>query len=364
MASIYARGNILWLKFRNECGETERVSTNCRKNIKVEARRAQQMRAEYEIKELSIAKSSRQQISSWRWVTEFLQITYNTKPTTLERYSDAWRMIAIYLKEKNIQVPAQLLRHHCFDYMMWRQKPDSKQSKYHAGHNTALLELRILRIIMNEAVIRGYCTGNPCVKLHIKKAAQKKAPKLTNDLIDLIRKKIQEVENAELKNFLAVSFEIGRYQGCRLSETRVNPQTDVTFFTKDTKDGPVIRGEIRFVGKGQKEFITMLHPALFPLFKKLKAEGKTSTWDAPAVKSNRTWASSQWTKFLMRSGLKDICPNISHRSTRVTVATRMAENNVPLSKAKEYIKHASTTMHFVYQRLQPEDLSDCADAVL
>jgi hypothetical protein len=42
----------------------------------------------------------------------------------------------------------------------------------------------------------------------------------------------------------------------------------------------------------------------------------------------------------------------------------MARQHVPENLAKQFIGHASTTVHRGYQRLKPEDLSDCTDALV
>lgn len=353
MASIYLqrKSKFFWLKFKDAHGAIKRFSTKLSRTNPVDVRRASQLEAEYTLKERSYAALP--DAGSWIWVEPFLNTTYKAKPSTLHRYLGIWRNLRMFIQEREIETPAQFSREHCFAYMQWRAEPDKKKGKFRACHNTALLELKTLRIIMNEAVIRGLCPGNPCVKLKIKKEAVAQCPELTNEQCDLIRATIATVKDDQLREFYEISFELGRWQGCRISATRVNPQTDVVMKGQ--------QGTIRFVSKG-KDFVTMLHPRLFPLFKRLRKAGRTATWNVPAG-ARRTWPSLQWTNLLDHSGLKKNIPGICFRSLRVTVATRMARNNVPISKAKEFLKHASTTVHFVYQRLTPEDLGDCAAAL-
>ena len=176
---------------------------------------------------------------------------------------------------------------------------------------------------------------------------------LTDEDCDLIRTEIQKVDNVVVREMLATSFEIARYQGCRLNETRLDPLTAVDL-TNHT---------ISFSAKGGKEFITALHPKLVPLFERMIAEGRRETWSQPEGTA-RQWASNKWFTFLNTHGLKaKIGDAACFHSTRVTVVTRMARANVSISKAKSYVGHASTLIHTTYQRLRPEDLEGCTDAV-
>lgn len=358
MASIYLqpKSQFYWLKWTKPDGTVARFSTKLSRLKPADVRRARQMEAEYTLKERSFGSSGGSgSLAAWLWVPQFLKTAYYARPTTLHRYLGVWNNLSLFLREREIVAPAQFTREHCFDYMTWRAQPDKKHGKYEACHNTALMELKTLRIILNEAVVRGHCTGNPCVKLKIAKEKSRSAPELTNAQLDDIREAISQVADPKLREFYEITFDMARWQGCRINATRLNPLLDVTI-TGQT-------GTIRFVSKG-KDFVTMLHPRLIPLFTRLKEARRAITWSVPAqVKNKDTWASLQWTNFFTHRGFKSKIPGICHRSFRVSVVTRMARNNVPESKAKEFVKHASTTVHRVYQRLIPEDLADCAKAI-
>ena len=176
MASLYKRkdSQYFWLKFRNAAGKKELVSTRCRKDLPNEVRRARQMAAKKSLEEFEHRASS--PANSWAWVPEFFNVRYHSSPVTHERYLSAWPTLKLFLDSKKIGSPAQLLRAHCFDYVPWRQKPDKKNGKYKAGRNTALIELKILRLVMDEAVQRDLCSANPCGRLGIPKAPRKLKP--------------------------------------------------------------------------------------------------------------------------------------------------------------------------------------------
>jgi site-specific recombinase XerD len=353
MASIYKRRKspYFWLKFKDERGEIKQISTKFRIDCALDVRRARKMAAERTAQELTIARPHNG--SDWNWVRDFFKVRYQSRPATFERYNCCWDTVELFLGEKKILSPAHLQRSHCFDYMTWRQKPNKSKGKYRAGHNTALTDLKILRIVMREAVERALCPANPCVQLGIKKAQRKLKPELTDEHCELIRATIAKVKDPDAREFFHNSFEIARYQGCRLSETRVNPQTDV-----DLK-----RNTISFKAKGGKDFVTALHPKLVPLFTRLRSEGKTSTWDMPD-EASRQLPAIRWSKFIRRHGLKKLIGDgMCFHSTRVTVVTRLARADVSISKAKWYVGHASTTIHDTYQRLRPDDLRGCTEAV-
>jgi integrase len=352
MASLYPRGKIFWIKYRDGNGNTIQVSTGCRIDVQPDIRKARAIRAQREAEELMYAPTVN---AGWAWVTDYINVRYATAGVTRERYLTAWATIELYLKEFKIEHPRHLTRDHCFKYMTWRAQPDKSIGKYKAGHNTALLELKVLRIMMNEAVVRHCCTGNPCVRLDIKRAPRKKKPELTDAHYALIESKIPDYQCAPAaKIMLKRSLAIARHQGCRVNETRLNPFTDVDF-EKST---------ITFRAKGREEdFITALNPKLRPFFKKLRAEKCKETW-TPPEDAARTWASSNWTKFLDRTGLRELLPkNACFHSCRVSAASRMAREGVPRAHAQAMLGHASEVVADSYVRVELEDLKACVQAI-
>ncbi|MGN6554586.1 MAG: hypothetical protein ACTHLW_12830, partial [Verrucomicrobiota bacterium] len=289
MASLYRRKGspYFWLKYRAQDGSVKQVSTGCSLSSQPEVRRAKQMEAQKSLEELQYG-DSRKLKEGWQWVDEYLDARYQSNALSLERYQSAWASLKMFIEEKSIKSPAALLRQHCFDYVAWRKKPDKSKGKYKACLNTALVEIKVLRIVMQEAVVRGMAAGNPCYKLGIKQDKPKEKPELTEDQCALIRREILKVEDAFERTMLATSFEIARYQGCRLSETRLNPMTDVDIANR----------RIRFYVKGGKEHSTLLHEKLVPFFTKLQADGCVETWTVPLERTkSRQWAGNVWFRF-------------------------------------------------------------------
>jgi integrase len=262
----------------------------------------------------------------------------------------------MFLAEKGITVPRQFRREHCFEYInVWRKKANKSEGKYKAGHNTALLEIKLIGLLMGEAYLRGYAPGNPCYKLKIRRLQGKVKPELNAEAVKMIRDAIQSdpVLKAEpkLKQFFNNSFEIAYHHGVRLSETYFNPQECVRFVAED-------KAIITFLNmKGEKINSVYLHPNLIELMRELLDSGATETYTPPSSPAK------YWFNFLTRHGVKKKFPNACFHSTRVTVATKLARAGVPEKQAMAFIKHASTTVHRMYVRLQPEDLESCLAAI-
>jgi hypothetical protein len=355
VACLYQRNNIFWVKFKTAAG-WQRASTHCRVDVDADIRRARQIKAEKALAELKLPATF-DAGPGWDWVPKFITVKYSQRLTTRERYAIAWQTIRVFLDLQKIHMPSQLSRGHCVDdYLPWRlDRQKLPKGVYKAGHNTALLELKILRLVMNEAVIRGFASGNPCVRLEIPKAERKLKPEFTDEHYELIRAHIRLVEDRCQREMLANSLEIARYQGCRLKETQLDPFTAVD----------LSRMTITFPGpKNKKPHTADLHHKLIPLFQRLREQNKTITWSNPTTNQNRQWAAATWWKFLNAAGLREkLGPNSCFHSTRVTAATRMFRAGVPLAQAKAFVNHSSTLMHELYLRPRPGDMKDAVKAL-
>lgn len=372
MASLYKRSKQVgsrtvitspfwWIKFidpanikRDKQGRPvpTRRSTGFKIGNGPDTRRARELEAACTLQERQWCRGDNR--AFWDlWVTDFLNLRYNACAGTLERAHTCWRTLRQFLTEKNIAAPQHLTRENCFDYMRWRNHPNKAAGKYRACHNTALLELKFLRVIMREAVARKYAAANPCAELGIKRAEAGIKPELTPEITALIRQKIQTVKDEALKAMLHHSFEIAYHHGVRLGATWLNPMTDVWHDAEGWK--------IRFTQKGNRTSTKFLHPNLIPMFEKLRAEGKTETYPKPPRRQNTT---TRWSKFLKQHGIKAALPGVTFHSTRVTVVTALARKGVDQRIAMNYVDHASTTVHKIYLRLKPQDSSKvCHDAI-
>jgi integrase len=351
MASLYEqrKSPYWWIKFRDKHGAIRRKSTQLRVGVGGDTRKARELCAERSLAEAKISAASTSE--RWQsWVPQFLANRYARQPNSKLRYSLAWKNVNLFLEERDIPTPRHLERTHCTDFINWRQTPQKKKGIYRAGHNTALLEVKVLSLVMKEAVLRRYATHNPCLQLGIERQKVHEKPEFTDEDIELIRASIPN-EPARFREFYSNSLAIARYQGCRLIETHLNPMESVAL----RADGS--GGTITFLAKGGRQHVAPLHRELVPLFQKLIADRRVETYAMPKSPAKMWW------NLLTRIGLKKTKPGACFHSLRVTVATRLARSRITETKAMKFIGHASTTVHRSYQRLRPDDLGDCMDAL-
>ena len=201
--------------------------------------------------------------------------------------------------------------------------------------NTALHDLKVLRIVMNQAVKLGLSQVNPCMRLGVQKEETKEKPELTDADILLIRIALKEESE-----WMQVAFEIAVNTGCRLSETRIKISN--IDFEKDT-----ILFESPKGGKS-RAFTTPLPSAIKPLLLKIKDRGDAYTLALPQVPGK------DWWRFFKKLNRSELC----FHSTRVTFVTRLARAGVPQPIAMRLVNHSSVLVHKIYQRLGVEDVRE------
>lgn len=280
------------------------------------------------------------------WVLPWLATTYGYNPKTLQRYRNCWSAVYEFLTEHNLKTPREMAYRHAGEYMAWRTQQKRRRGTL-INHNTAITELKVLSRIMREAHRQEFCPSNPFYQMGLKRQSVRHAPEMSDAEISLIRAKLPEYVAAKPgTEWMIPCFEIAIHHGVRLTETEVPMERiDLT------------RGVITFHCKGRngvpKVNTVPLHPALVPMIQKLKAEGATHTCRLPRM------ASKEWWSFRQQYGLE----HTTFHSTRTVVASRMARANVPIQKAKQYLAHASETIHLAYLRLNAGDLADVSAAI-
>lgn len=273
------------------------------------------------------------------WVLPFLEARYGNSAKTLRRYRGAWEQWRAFLELRELRIPRALTYQQVLEFVSWRSSQVKRLSGKRVSKNTALCDVRVMAVVMREAIRRSFAETNHCEKLGITKDPSRQKPEMTDGEIARIR--------AALKSrpeWMTISFEIALHQGCRLSETSL-PLSQVDLM-RDT-----ITFHAKGRGGGQKHvFTTQLHPGLRPLLSRISSEGREQSCVLP------TMAAKQWHSFFREIGLSHLC----FHCTRVTVITRMARNGVPIAQAMRFVGHASETIHRIYQRLAAPD---CAIAI-
>jgi integrase len=280
------------------------------------------------------------------WVPDFLELRYPTpaRKKTHDRMVGGWNQWRQFLLDQHIAVPRALNYQAVLDFVAWRSSQKKKSSGKVVTKNTALCDVRIMSVVMREAMRRDFCEGNPCDRIGITKDRPKEKFEISDPEIDTIRRALKK-----RPTWMQVSFEIAIHQGCRLQETSV-PWNHVDF----------ARDAISFVAKGRNgqphEFTTKLHPELKPILQRLRAKNPASTRTCilPVM------AAKEWHFFFKEIGL----PHLSFHCTRVTVITRLARAGVPIQQAMAFVGHASEAIHQVYQKLKPADAGNAVAAIL
>lgn len=275
-----------------------------------------------------------------QWVPRLITERYGTHKANLKAYSNRWRALFAFMVEKRIEFPNSLTAEHAWDYIFWRTDPKVKRP---AGirtvrKNTALEELKFLRMLMRHAVAIGYAARNVLDGLRVKWEDQKEKPEIATDDLPRIWKELRKSPQ-----WMQDAFQIAFYTGCRLSETSI-PLHRVDL------DGETIS----LIGKGNKPFVIPLPAPLRPLFERLKAERKPKE---PAVILPTT-ASVDFCHFFASMGMP-----YSFHSLRVSFITRCIRAGLPENATMKLVNHASVTISRLYQRWQAADLKNAAASI-
>ena len=216
MASIYRKKHspFWFIQFIDADGTRRNKSTGLRADNPGETVKARALRAQLEAKELS-RTAGEVSGGSWdTWVPQYLERHCETA-RTLERYTDSWKWLAFWLQEKHYHSPRAITYRNALEYIDWRTTYKKKTGKT-VGRNTAIMELKLLAMIMGEAVRLGHADANPLVSLKLKRDKAAKKPELTDEEISEIREALKDEPE-----WMQTAFDISLHTGCRLRETRI-----------------------------------------------------------------------------------------------------------------------------------------------
>lgn len=312
-------------------------STGLRADDPNDTIKAKILRAELEAKEYQRAPVVNG--ATWdSWVPKFFE-RHCQSWKTLERYEDAWKWIALWLQRERINTPRQINYRLGVGYVDWRttfKKPTGKK----ASRNTAILELKILSLIMGEAVRMGHADANPLASIRIRRDKPAKKPELTDEDIIQIRRALPDEPK-----WMQISFEISLNTGCRLRETQI-PLSCV-----DLKENKITFPSPK--GGEDRAFSIPMPSAIRPLLERLKAEQHSYTLEFPFQPSRK------WQQFFIKINKPHLC----FHCLRVTYVNRLRRAAVPREVAMRLVNHASELVHRIYQRERVEDIIQWRDAV-
>lgn len=347
MASLYYRGNAIWITYKNGAGKWGQKSTGYRKDNPGERRQAERLCVQQTAKE-RLARPVNGS-ANWEWVNAWMDSRWRGE--TLKRYKDYWHTLELWLTELGLAGPANVQREHCLEYITWRKERSAKSRKKGAvSVNTCKLELKVFAQILEEALRPGYCQTNVARKLGI---ATEEAP----DKRAWTDKELETVD-AELAKpkhrfgWLRVTYLLGRYQAARLRSCEL-PLSCVDLenqrlFYPNPKGGKA------------KAFSQPIDKRLFPELEKIvkhrQAAGATTLCDLPASKDQLI--SLEWRKFLDGLGIH----GVSHHDLRRTWITKAAlSGKISEALACQFSNHSSLAVHRIYQAFTTDDMAAMLD---
>lgn len=325
MANIFRREQspAVWLRYKAADGKWKAKSTGYLWSNLGDVRQAKLLARRQSEIEASRPDARDRGMRFDEWVLSWMIQKYGDAQTsTPDVYKRMWRTVMKFLDASDIPTAALIKREHGGKYLEWRTKS--------AGRNSAIGELKLLSMVVEEAKNRGYCSDNPLRRLGLKK--EKPAEKLIwSD--DDIRKAAAHFER-EKSHWMLVAFYFGLYQAARLRQSQLPLQAIHL-------EAGVISYPDNLV-KGGEGFTQPIDSRFLPRLRQLMeaSEGKTLCvvpWDA-SIRLRRS---------LDRAGLPGLC----HHGLRATWITRAAGAGVPESQAMAFCHHESREVHRVYKKL-------------
>ena len=333
MASYYTRRDspFYWLKTRDASGNIVATSSGVRVDSPGSIRKVQMRVAKLREKEARIEQDGRGSALA-SWVPPWIEAHYVNEGTKARAYN-AWAWLATFLALRKVSHPEEVSYLLCQDYMAWRTDALGchQEGRRLAKWNTALVEIRYLGAIMQEALRRGLVAANPCARLGL-------GHRDTKEKSEITASDQATIEKALLKQpqWMRDSWLVGIKQGCRVSAVGV-PMHLID----------EAAGTIQFRQKGGKFHTAPLHADLLPLVARRREEGAKTLVDMPPG------APRQWWDFFRTLGME-----YSFHCLRVSVITRLARANVSEAKAMQYIGHCNSLVHAIYRKLKAADVSE------
>src|SRR5258707_5998299 len=164
MASLYRRKDspFIWISNRNAEGKRRCKGTKFRWSKRHEVREAKKL-AEVQSMHERIGRPAIR--GDFQWVQDWLESRASSKGTR-DAYLARWRNVTAWLAESDLTSPASIRREHAQQYLAWRKE-------LRASKNTGLYEVKLLAMIMGEAVNREMVARNPLTNLRISKDQEK-----------------------------------------------------------------------------------------------------------------------------------------------------------------------------------------------
>lgn len=344
MASFYSRPNspFLWLRYKDGEKWKARV-TEFRKDNPGDRENCRAMVETMKREERIDASDDNDE--RWdAWVDAWLVTRYGQKrSTTLTVYRRHWRRLRRWLEGEQIGRPSQFTFRDALRYKTAREKEK-------VGINTIVHELKFLGVVIGEAIRRGFCKHNPCLRMGLQRAPVAEKVPWSDTEVAAVAGAIKAQPD-----WMQATFILGFYQAARMRQAEV-PLRDIDLKRMRISYWRSLSG--RPLTKGNKPFAQPIAKAAVPLLRDLmerrRAGGFQSLCDIPLLPS------VEWRRFLDTLGFG----HLVHHGLRTTWITQAAlSRKISREEAKAFVNHGSTAVHEIYQRLNADDVAHVADAL-
>ena len=333
VASLYYRGNTIWLSFRAPDGKWKRKSTGYRKDNGGDRRAAKRLADKQTLQERLSCPVAHQ--GSWDFAPSYIAQRWGKAngSNTPATYHRRWHALESWLKAIGRFGPVNVTRADCLGYPAWRIA--------HGGSkNTAVYELKLLSELFDEAIRRGYCDANPASKLRIERDSPSERRIWTDDELDRVARAL---EAADRFGWMRVTYLLGRWQAARIGSCAI-PLDDID----------LERGVIHYAQpKGGRDraysqpIDKHLLPKLAEIVEYRRSIGATTLCDLPVLRG------LHWRTFLNSLSIL----GTSHHGLRRTWITKAAIAGIPESAACKFTNHSSVDIHRLYLRYSTSDLA-------
>lgn len=288
------------------------------------------------------------QVSAWGWVRPWLEVRYATRLSSQDVYLAQWKSILNFLMEKDVASPRFVTRQHVFSYVEWRQSKVKEKSGRTVKVNTALGELKLFAMVLDEAIARNMAVTNPVRRHRIPREQTDVKPELDEAFIHQVYAKLQEPERPQ---WMFRSFHVALQTGLRFSDTAIH-RSQVRWASEDL----VIE---RPKGGRKKEFAIPIYPGVRDMI----ADWYHNTrepylWDLP--EAERKITSLRWHWFFKDEMHR---PDVCFHCTRVTFIMSGLRAGIPENVMLKMVNHASKLVNRIYQRWTSDDVRRYSAAI-
>jgi hypothetical protein len=275
----------------------------------------------------------------WEWVPKFFEMHHRNSANTLRIHRNAWNFIAAWLRERKLDAPDQILREHAFDYIEWRMSQVKEKSKRSPRRNTALYEVRVMRRVLKEAVLREMCETNVFLDLGLKRDVAARKPEILPDQQEIILDALQR-----RPDWMHVPFRISLQTGLRRHETHIDLHRDVNW------DAQRITVPDPKGGVARAFTFEVMQLSLLDFLAELRNAGNRFAYEIP----NRLPKPIGliWRDFFDELGMTEV----TFHCTRVTFITWCHRSKLPREIVMQLVNHADEQIHRIYQRLDAADV--------